>query len=198
MNTIIRTPETIELNARLKIVRLHNLTFKTPKGSTTVRGYGFRIAGLGYVRFKAHAAGIPYSPIGGKRALQSIIDDGGFTDYSNISFVHAVNEPTGDFTFDNNKMMNCCYLKTRHPDALITVRNDTASPASYEFFFNDAHIAADILGRKAKLVERDAKLVPVFSFPCKDLDAALQKIIRAGQRIAICDIEPPKRVIKRR
>jgi hypothetical protein len=197
MNTINRTPETIELNARLQIVRLDELTFNTPNGRANVRGYGFRIAGLGYVRFNADAAGIPYSPNGGKRALQSIIDDGGFTDYNDITFVNALNEPTDDFTIADSLMTHYCRMKITHPDALMILRNETTSPETYELIFDDAHVAAGIIDRNVKFVQRDTKFIPVVSFPCHDLDTVLPKIIHAGHRVAICDIAQPRHYFNR-
>lgn len=89
-----RTPETIALNAKLEIRALKGLYFNTHKGMCRFsRGYAFFIPGKGFVKFKHEKTAVPYSPCGGKSALESIIRDGGFVDYDSLEFVNALNEP---------------------------------------------------------------------------------------------------------
>lgn len=85
-----RTPETIALNNRLEIVNLKDYRFNTPKGICQMRGFAFYIKGEGFVKFKADELPIPYSPIGGKKALQSILNSGGFLEYDSLEFVNAI------------------------------------------------------------------------------------------------------------
>jgi len=65
----------------------------------------------------------------------------------------------------------------------------------YELFFEDAQNAAKVLG--LTLTSRDKASdnpTPMAGFPYHQLDAYLQKLIRAGFRAAICDqVEDPKK-----
>lgn len=86
-----RTPETIALNNQLEIVNLKDYKFSTPKGICSMHGFAFYIKGKGFVKFKADdELPVPFSPIGGKKALQSIIDAGGFIEYDSLEFVNAI------------------------------------------------------------------------------------------------------------
>ena len=64
----------------------------------------------------------------------------------------------------------------------------------YELFYEDAEIAAKILG--LTLTSRDkgsSNPVPMAGFPFHALEGYLQKLIRAGHKAAICDqVEDPK------
>ena len=76
----------------MKIVRLKNKAFGFKHIWTTVTGYALFEEGKGYIAF-SHSRdkyGIltPYMPQGGKKALQSILDAGGFTSFENIEFVN--------------------------------------------------------------------------------------------------------------
>ena len=181
-----RTADTIALNARLQIVRLDQYEFDTPKGRATVRGWGFLIPGLGFVKFKHDADAVPYAPCGGKSALQSIIDDGGFVSYDDIEFVDCVKSP-GDKIIAQYHAM-----KRNHPDAVLLFRvNDF-----YETFAEDAITASEILGitLTRRPNEYRTGTIELAGFPHHALDSYLPKIVRAGKRVAICEsIESPKR-----
>lgn len=86
-----RTSQTIALNARIQIVNLRNYQFQTPKGICTLRGWGMMIPGKGFIKFKHDELPVPYSPIGGKKALQSIMESGGFLEYDSLEFVNPIN-----------------------------------------------------------------------------------------------------------
>lgn len=89
--TFNRTPETIALNAQLRIKSLKGLYFNTPRGLCRFSsGFALEIPGKGFVRFKHDAPGVPYTPC--KKALQSIINDGGFIEYDSLAFVQPLNE----------------------------------------------------------------------------------------------------------
>lgn len=81
-------------------------------------------------------------------------------------------------------------VKAQHPEALLLFRMGDF----YELFFEDADLAARTLG--LTLTSRDknsANPVPMAGFPYHALDGYLQKLIRAGFRVAICDqVEDPK------
>lgn len=87
-----RTPETIELNSKLEIVKIdHDYKFlKSDFEGMSTSGYCFYIEGKGYLAFKGNA--IPYNPIGRINALQSILDAGGFLNYEDIKFINPINE----------------------------------------------------------------------------------------------------------
>lgn len=78
-----RSAETKAINAQLEIVKLNGERFAVPGGYMKPDGYCFRHPELGFLGFKSDKP-IPYRPIGGKNALQSILDDGGFLDFDSI------------------------------------------------------------------------------------------------------------------
>ena len=56
--------------------------------------YGFHVEGKGYIAFTADRDKLgvltPYSPKGGKKALQSILDAGGFLNFDGMEYVTAI------------------------------------------------------------------------------------------------------------
>lgn len=73
-----RTPETIELNKKLEIVKIdHDYKFrKSERVGISTSGHCFYIEGKGYVAFEDNS--VPYTPSGGINALQSILVKVGF------------------------------------------------------------------------------------------------------------------------
>lgn len=89
-------------------------------------------------------------------------------------------------------------LKKKHPDALLLFRCGDF----YETYQKDAEKAAKILGitltKSTKTKDQDGKPLAMAGFPYHALDTYLPKLIRAGERVAICDqIEAPKQTTKR-
>ena len=84
-------------------------------------------------------------------------------------------------------------LKQKHPDALLLFRCGDFS----EVYGDDAKVCANVLG--ITLTFRDlGEHIDMAGFPYHALDTYLPKIIRAGHRVAICDIlEPPKELVRR-
>ncbi len=63
----------------------------------------------------------------------------------------------------------------------------------YELFFDDAKIAARLLGLALTSRDKGENPVPMAGFPYHQLDAYLAKLIAAGHRAAICEqVEDPK------
>ena len=84
-------------------------------------------------------------------------------------------------------------LKSKHPDALLLFR----SGDFYETYQQDAEKASKILGitltKSSKQKGPDGNAVKMAGFPYHALDTYLPKLIRAGERVAICDqLEAPK------
>jgi len=81
-------------------------------------------------------------------------------------------------------------IKEKHPDALLLFRVGDF----YETFGDDAIKAADILGiTLTKRANGSASSVELAGFPHHALDTYMPKLVRAGQRVAICDqLEDPK------
>ena len=81
-------------------------------------------------------------------------------------------------------------VKQQHPGTILLFRMGDF----YELFFDDAVIAAKILG--LTLTSRDKNSedpIPMAGFPYHSLDNYLHKLIHAGHRTAICDqVEDPK------
>lgn len=85
-------------------------------------------------------------------------------------------------------------LKKKHPDALLLFRCGDF----YETYMKDAEKASKVLGitltRSTKAKDPDGKPLAMAGFPYHALDTYLPKLIRAGERVAICDqIEDPRR-----
>jgi DNA mismatch repair protein MutS len=81
-------------------------------------------------------------------------------------------------------------IKAKYPDALLLFRVGDF----YETFGEDAIKAANILGIVlTKRANGAASFVELAGFPYHSLDAYLPKLVRAGQRVAICEqLEDPK------
>ena len=82
-------------------------------------------------------------------------------------------------------------LKAKHPDAVLLFRNGSY----YNVFQDDARTAAQVLGVTA-YAENDPHDVYFYAyFPSYQLDTYLPKLIKAGHRVAICDLiaaHPPR------
>lgn len=88
-------------------------------------------------------------------------------------------------------------LKAKHPDAILLFR----AGDFYETYTDDARKTSQILGitltRSSKAKDKDGKPIEMAGFPYHALDTYLPKLIRAGQRVAICDqIEAPKQSVQ--
>ena len=80
-------------------------------------------------------------------------------------------------------------IKTRHPQALLLFRVGDF----YETFGEDAIITAKILGIVLTNRNNGGSKLELAGFPHHSLDTYLPKLVRAGQRVAICDqLEDPK------
>ncbi|MBD5583764.1 MAG: DNA mismatch repair protein MutS [Clostridia bacterium] len=80
-------------------------------------------------------------------------------------------------------------MKSKHPDAVLLFRvKDT-----YQSFREDALKSQQILDLPVKSENIKGQSVPTTSFPHHALDTYLPKLVRAGQRVAICEqLEDPK------
>lgn len=84
-------------------------------------------------------------------------------------------------------------LKQKHPDALLLFRCGDF----YETYKEDAVKATNILGitltKHSKRMDEEGKPLKMAGFPYHALDTYLPKLIRAGERVAICDqLESPR------
>lgn len=89
-------------------------------------------------------------------------------------------------------------IKAKHPDAILLFRVGDF----YETFGEDAIKASDILGiTLTRRANGAASFVELAGFPFHALDTYLPKLVRAGQRVAICEqLEDPKltkKIVKR-
>ncbi len=89
-------------------------------------------------------------------------------------------------------------IKAKHPDAILLFRVGDF----YETFSEDAIKAAGILGiTLTRRANGAASFVELAGFPYHALDTYLPKLVRAGQRVAICEqLEDPKmtkKIVKR-
>ncbi len=85
-------------------------------------------------------------------------------------------------------------IKAKHPDAILLFRVGDF----YETFSEDAILTSQILG--ITLTQRangSAAYIELAGFPHHSLDSYLPKLVRAGQRVAICEqLEDPKKTKK--
>ncbi len=89
-------------------------------------------------------------------------------------------------------------IKAKHPDAVLLFRVGDF----YETFAEDAIRTAEILGiTLTRRANGAASFVELAGFPYHALDTYLPKLVRAGQRVAICEqLEDPKltkKIVKR-
>ena len=80
-------------------------------------------------------------------------------------------------------------IKAKHPDALLLFRVGDF----YETFGEDAVKAAQILGIVLTHRNNGGDQTELAGFPHHSLNTYLPKLVKAGQRVAICDqLEDPK------
>jgi len=89
-------------------------------------------------------------------------------------------------------------LKAKHPDAVLLFRVGDF----YETFGEDAILTSKILGiTLTRRANGSASFIELAGFPYHALDTYLPKLVRAGQRVAICEqLEDPKltkKIVKR-
>lgn len=89
-------------------------------------------------------------------------------------------------------------VKAKHPDAILLFRVGDF----YETFGEDAIRASEILGiTLTRRANGSASFVELAGFPYHAIDTYLPKLVRAGQRVAICEqLEDPKlakKIVKR-
>ena len=79
-------------------------------------------------------------------------------------------------------------VKRQHPDALVFFRMGDF----FELFFEDARIAADILGIALTSRSRESDM-PMAGVPVRSVDGYLQRLIQAGKTVVIFDqVQDPK------
>lgn len=99
--------------------------------------------------------------------------------------------PPSEKKYAETPLMKQYYsIKAQHPDALLLFRVGDF----YETFGDDAIKASEILGiTLTRRANGAAAYVELAGFPHHALDTYLPKLVRAGQRVAICDqLEDPK------
>jgi len=80
-------------------------------------------------------------------------------------------------------------IKREHPDALLFYRMGDF----YEMFWDDAKDAARLLGITLTSRNKGDSAIPMAGVPVKAADTYLVKLIRAGQRVAICEqVQDPR------
>ncbi|MAR39252.1 MAG: DNA mismatch repair protein MutS [Flavobacteriales bacterium] len=84
-------------------------------------------------------------------------------------------------------------IKAKHPDALLLFRVGDF----YETFGEDAIKASKILGIVLTNRSNGSSKIELAGFPHHSIDTYLPKLVRAGERVAICDqLEDPKKTKK--
>ncbi len=114
-----------------------------------------------------------------------------------LEIFEALGENTKKYV-DTPLMKQYYSIKSKHPDAVLLFRVGDF----YETFGEDAIRASDILGiTLTRRANGAASYVELAGFPHHALDTYLPKLVRAGQRVAICDqLEDPKltkKIVKR-
>jgi DNA mismatch repair protein MutS len=103
--------------------------------------------------------------------------------------MNSVNEVPKKYV-DTPLMKQYYSIKAKHPDAVLLFRVGDF----YETFGDDAIRASEILGiTLTRRANGSASYVELAGFPHHALDTYLPKLVRAGQRVAICEqLEDPK------
>jgi DNA mismatch repair protein MutS len=107
-------------------------------------------------------------------------------------------DPEAHKYFETPLMKQYYSIKTKHPDAILLFRVGDF----YETFGEDAIRASEILGiTLTRRANGSASFVELAGFPYHALDTYLPRLVRAGQRVAICEqLEDPKltkKIVKR-
>lgn len=75
----------------MQIKRLKGVKFGNKRIARVVTGWALYEEGKGYIAFSSdrdeYGILIPYIPVGGKKALQSILDAGGFVSFEDMEYV---------------------------------------------------------------------------------------------------------------
>lgn len=78
----------------MEIIKLRGAHFGTIKICRVVNGYALYENGKGYIAFScdrdSYGILIPYMPCGGRKALQAILDAGGFTSFDGMEYVNHI------------------------------------------------------------------------------------------------------------
>lgn len=78
----------------MQIKRLKGVKFGNNRIARVVTGWAFYEAGKGWVAFTGdrdkYGILTPYIPMGGKRALQAILDAGGFCSFEGMEYVQEL------------------------------------------------------------------------------------------------------------
>jgi DNA mismatch repair protein MutS len=112
-------------------------------------------------------------------------------------FAHSMTEKK-ELVVETPLMKQYNQIKTKYPGAILLFRVGDF----YETFGEDAIKASNILGIVlTKRANGSASFIELAGFPHHSLDTYLPKLVRAGQRVAICDqLEDPKltkKIVKR-
>jgi len=78
---------TQQINEGLQIVKLNGQKFPTKGGYYKPDGHTLFHPELGYFSFDSD---YPYIPSGGRKALKSILEAGGMTDYDNCNWLQTI------------------------------------------------------------------------------------------------------------
>ena len=84
---------TQEINSSLIIKSTKGFKFGNNKIQFEIQGFGLYHPVLGFVSFDTDKYGIniPYIPCGGRKALKSILNDGGLINYDSVKFAKPIN-----------------------------------------------------------------------------------------------------------
>ncbi len=86
-------------------------------------------------------------------------------------------------TFSSPMMQQYMSIKRNHEDALLFFRMGDF----YEMFYDDARIAAKILGITLTSRSKGEMAIPMAGVPHHAAESYIQKLIKAGYKVAICE-----------
>ena len=134
----------------------------------------------------------PQSPIEARTLTQ--FPDLDYSKLKDENYLTTISNAFSDQLSDREeKIKQYNDLKQKHPDALLLFRCGDF----YETYKEDAVKASNILGitltKHSKRMDEEGKPLKMAGFPYHALDSYLPKLIRAGERVAICDqLESPR------
>ncbi len=124
------------------------------------------------------------------RSLKTVINGGGFLSLYVFVIKKEILLKPQDQIVQTPLMKQYYGIKNKYPDAILLFRVGDF----YETFSDDAVLVSEILGiTLTRRANGAAQFVELAGFPHHALDTYLPKLVRAGQRVAVCDqLEDPK------
>lgn len=98
MRKVVQAMQNKQITQGLEIVKLKGIKFGNSLAYVVPTGFALRHKELGFLSFivdnvnAKYGVKVPYIPTGGKKALASILEAGGLTDYEGVEWIQPIAE----------------------------------------------------------------------------------------------------------